>query len=309
MDKIKIISIIGPTASGKTSLSIAVAKKYNGEIVSADSMQIYKDMDIGTAKPTVEEMDGIKHYMMDFLPPSTNYSVADYVRDANSAIKEILDKNKLPILVGGTGLYVDSLLNNVQFTEQKVDEQLRENLNSKSDEELLLELEKVDKDSYDKLSKEINHKRIARALEVFYLTGKPKSQVDKEAMMVESPYKPIKIGLYAEDRQFIYDRINQRVDIMVQQGVLEEAKNLMNSNLSLTAQKAIGYKEFFPYLNGEDTLENCIETLKMNTRRYAKRQLTWFKRDKNIKWFDICKLNSEELIKNVFEYIDEAKDD
>lgn len=309
MDKIKIISIIGPTASGKTSLSIAVAKKYNGEIVSADSMQIYKDMDIGTAKPTVEEMDGIKHYMMDFLPPSTNYSVADYVKDANSAIKEILDKNKLPILVGGTGLYVDSLLNNVQFTEQKVDEQLRNKLNSKSDEELLLELQKVDKESYDKLSKEINHKRIARALEVYYLTGKPKSQVDKEAMMVESQYKPIKIGLYAEDRQFLYDRINQRVDIMVQQGVLEEAKNLMNSNLSLTAQKAIGYKEFFPYLNGEDTLENCVETLKMNTRRYAKRQLTWFKRDKNIKWFDICKLNSEELIKNVFEYIDEAKND
>ena len=172
-----------------------------------------------------------------------------------------------------------------------------------------LELEKVDKESYDKLSKEINHKRIARALEVYYLTGKPKSQVDKEAMMVESPYKPIKIGLYAEDRQFLYDRINQRVDIMVQQGVLEEAKNLMNSNLSLTAQKAIGYKEFFPYLNGEDTLKNCVETLKMNTRRYAKRQLTWFKRDKNIKWFDICKLNSEELIKNVFEYIDEAKND
>ena len=174
MDKIKIISIIGPTASGKTSLSIAVAKKYNGEIVSADSMQIYKDMDIGTAKPTVEEMDGIKHYMMDFLPPSTNYSVADYCKDANIAIKEILNKNKLPILVGGTGLYVDSLLNNVQFTEQKVDEQLRNKLNSKSDEELLLELEKVDKESYDKLSKEINHKRIARALEVYYLTGKPK---------------------------------------------------------------------------------------------------------------------------------------
>lgn len=309
MDKIKIISIIGPTASGKTSLSIAVAKKYNGEIVSADSMQIYKDMDIGTAKPTVEEMDGIKHYMMDFLPPSTNYSVADYCKDANIAIKEILNKNKLPILVGGTGLYVDSLLNNVQFTEQKVDEQLRNKLNSKSDEELLLELEKVDKESYDKLSKEINHKRIARALEVYYLTGKPKSQVDKEALMVESPYNPIKIGLCAEDRQFLYDRINKRVNIMVQQGVLEEAKNLMNNNLSLTAKKAIGYKEFFPYLKGEDTLENCVETLKMNTRRYAKRQLTWFKRDKNIKWFDISKLNSEELIKNVFEYIDEAKDD
>ena len=188
-------------------------------------------------------------------------------------------------------------------------EQLRNKLNSKSDEDLLLELEKVDKESYDKLSKEINHKRIARALEVYYLTGKPKSQVDKEALMVESPYNPIKIGLYAEDRQFLYDRINKRVDIMVQQGVLDEAKKLMNNNLSLTAKKAIGYKEFFPYLKGEDTLENCVETLKMNTRRYAKRQLTWFKRDKNIKWFDICKLNSEELIKNVFEYIDEAKDD
>ena len=127
--------------------------------------------------------------------------------------------------------------------------------------------------------------------------------------MVESPYNPIKIGLYAEDRKFLYDRINKRVDIMVQQGVLDEAKKLMNNNLSLTAEKAIGYKEFFPYLKGEDTLENCVETLKINTRRYAKRQLTWFKRDKNIKWFDISKLNSEELIKNVFEYIDEAKDD
>ena len=307
--KQKLLVLGGPTAVGKTELSIRLAEKLNGEIISADSMQIYKDMDIGTAKPTVEEMDGIKHYMMDFLPPSTNYSVADYCKDANIAIKEILNKNKLPILVGGTGLYVDSLLNNVQFTEQKVDEQLRNKLNSKSDEELLLELEKVDKESYDKLSKEINHKRIARALEVYYLTGKPKSQVDKEALMVESPYNPIKIGLYAEDRQFLYDRINKRVDIMVQQGVLEEAKNLMNNNLSLTAKKAIGYKEFFPYLKGEDTLENCVETLKMNTRRYAKRQLTWFKRDKNIKWFDISKLNSEELIKNVFEYIDEAKDD
>lgn len=309
MDNIKIISIVGPTASGKTSLSIAVAKKYNGEIVSADSMQIYKNMDIGTAKPTAEEMNGIKHYMMDFLEPSQNYSVADYVKDANSSIKEILSKNKLPILVGGTGLYVDSLLNNVQFTEQKVDKELREKLNSQSNEELLSQLKKVDIESYDKLSKEINHKRIARALEVYYQTGKPKSLLDKEALKVKSPYKPIKIGLCADDRQFLYDRINKRVDIMVEQGILEETKNLMQNGLSLTAEKAIGYKEFFPYLNGEDTLENCIETLKMNTRRYAKRQLTWFKRDKNIKWFDISKLSSDELIKNVFEYIDEAKYD
>lgn len=306
MSKIKIISIVGPTASGKTSLSIAVAKKFNGEIVSADSMQIYREMNIGTAKPTIEEMDGIPHYMLDFLSPTENYSVADYVKDANAIIKKIVNKKKTPVLVGGTGLYVDSLLKNIQFTDSKTDFELREKLLSQSDEQLLSKLKEVDFESYNKLSKEINHKRIVRALEVYFQTGKPKSVIDREALQVESPYSPIKIGLFAEDRQFLYNRINKRVDLMVEQGILDETQKLLNFKLSSTAEKAIGYKEFFPYFNGEESLEQCVETLKMNTRRYAKRQLTWFKRDKEIKWFDISKLKTDELIYNVIEYINEA---
>lgn len=306
MSKIKIISIVGPTASGKTSLSIAVAKKFNGEIISADSMQIYQEMNIGTAKPTIEEMDGIPHHMMDILPPTDNYSVADYVRDANVIIKDIVNEKKIPILVGGTGLYVDSLLKNIKFTDSKIDFKLREKLMAQSNEQLLCKLREVDTESYDKLSKEVNHKRIARALEVYYQTGKPKSVVDKESLLVESPYEPIKIGLFAEDRQFLYNRINMRVDLMIEQGILEEAKKLLNFKLSSTAEKAIGYKELFPYFNGDISLEQCVDTLKMNTRRYAKRQLTWFKRDKEIKWFDISKLEKDELIHNVIEYINEA---
>lgn len=303
MKKIKLISIVGPTASGKTSLSISIAKKFSGEIVSADSMQIYKQMDIATAKPTEEEKCGVLHHLMDFVEPTDSYSVADYVSDAHSVIRDIHNRTKLPVLVGGTGLYVDSLLKNVQFTEQKADEKLREKLNSKTNEELLGILRNVDKESYEKFVSEPNHKRISRAVEIYYLTGKPKSQLDREALSVESPYEPIKIGLRASDRQYIYDRINKRVDIMVETGLLEEAKRILKMNLSPTSSKAIGYKEFIPFFNGEKTLEECKEVLKMETRRYAKRQLTWFKRDKDINWIDIDTLDSVELINKAFDII------
>ena len=306
MKRIKIISVVGPTASGKTALSIEIAKKYNGEIISADSMQIYRGMDIATAKPTKEEMQGMVHHLIDNVNPEDEYSVAQYVKDARDAILDIDSRGKTPILVGGTGLYVNSLLDNVQFSESPVDEELRQKLNSLSTEELLPILYDVDSESYEKLSIEKNHKRIVRALEIYYQTGKPKSVVDKEAKSVPSPYDAIKIGLNANDRQFLYDRINTRVDLMIDMGLLDEAKKFLSKNLSSTASKAIGYKEFIPYFNGESSLEECKNLLKMETRRYAKRQITWFKRDKEIHWFSIDLMNKDELINKVFEVIDKG---
>ena len=300
MKRIKIISVVGPTASGKTALSIEIAKRYNGEIISADSMQIYKGMDVATAKPTKEEIQGIVHHLIDNVNPENEYSVAQYVNDARNAIIDIDQRGKIPILVGGTGLYVNSLLDNVQFIESPVDDELRKRLNSLNTEELLHMLCEVDKESYEKLSVEKNHKRIARALEIFYLTGKPKSVVDREAKSTPSPYDAIKIGLNANDRQFLYDRINMRVDSMIDMGLLDEAKKFLSMNLSSTASKAIGYKEFIPYFNGESSLEECKDVLKMETRRYAKRQLTCFKRDKDINWFLIDLIIKDELTKKVF---------
>ena len=303
MEKIKLVSIVGPTASGKTALSIAIAQKFNGEIISADSMQIYKEMDIATAKPDKKEMQGIIHHLMDFVNPEDEYSVAQFVRDARVVIKDIVSRGKLPVLVGGTGLYVNSLLNNVQFTEYNVDQKLRENLLKKSDDELLNALKEVDFESYNKLSVEVNHKRIVRALEIYYQTGKPKSVVDREALSTPSPYDAIKIGLTAENREYIYSRINLRVDLMVENGLLDEAKAMLNKKLSSTASKAIGYKEFLPYFEGKATLEECKEILKRETRRYAKRQLTWFKRDKEINWIDIDKYDAQQLALKATEII------
>ncbi|MGN0460530.1 MAG: tRNA (adenosine(37)-N6)-dimethylallyltransferase MiaA [Ruminococcus sp.] len=306
MKRIKIISVVGPTASGKTALSIEIAKRYNGEIISADSMQIYRGMNVATAKPTQDEMQGIVHHLIDNVNPRDEYSVAQYVKDARSAIADIDSRGKTPILVGGTGLYVNSLLDNVQFSENPVDEKLRQKLNSLSTDELLAKLYDVDKESYDKLSVEKNHKRISRALEIYYQTGKPKSVVDRESKSTPSPYDAVKIGLNASDRQFLYDRINTRVDMMIDMGLLDEAKKFLSVDLSSTASKAIGYKEFLPYFNGECPLEECKDVLKMETRRYAKRQITWFKRDKDIHWFFIDLMSKDELVKKVFEVIDKG---
>lgn len=306
MKKIKLVSVTGPTASGKTALSIAIAKHYGGEVISADSMQIYKKMDIATAKPTKDEMQGIPHHLMDFVPPEENYSVADFVTDAGRVIRDIHSRGKLPILAGGTGLYVNSLLSNLQFSEGKVDPQLRVRLMNTPCEELLEQLRAVDPDSYEKLSKEKNLKRIARALEIYYQTGKPKSVVDREALSVPTPYAPIKLGLGVRDREYLYSRINLRVDLMLKNGLLDEAKQLLSMDLSATASKAIGYKEFIPYFNNEATLESCTELLKRETRRYAKRQLTWFRRDSEINVLNIDEYSQEELVKRAFEIIDKG---
>ena len=308
--KIPVICVSGPTASGKTALAVKLAKKYSGEVISADSMQIYEGMDIATAKPDAEEMDGIPHYLIGFLPPSHTYSVAQFTEDAARIIKDIDSRGKTPILAGGTGLYVDSLLNNITFSESSADESLREQLREKAQREgaesLIEELRQFDPESAERIEPN-NIKRVIRAIEIYRTTGITMTEHNIRSRSIESPYDAVKIGLKAKDRQYLYDRINLRVELMVQKGLIEEAKEVLSKPCSPTAKKAIGYKELVPYLNGEATLNEALEELKKQTRRYAKRQLTWFMRDKNIRWFDIDTYdNSEDLFADVCTYIDKA---
>ena len=299
-NSIKVVSIVGPTASGKTKLSVELAKHFNGEIVSADSMQIYRGMQIATAKPTKTEMDGIPHHMMDFLLPDKTYSVASYVKDASECIADIHSRGKLPFIVGGTGLYVDSLLNNVSFSDDKRDEEYCAELHKIGEEEgadkLLDMLSKFDPESAERLRDGRNIKRIIRAIEFYKTTGKTITEQIKESHNVPSPYSAVKIGLNCRDRQVLYDRINRRVDIMLEEGLLEETQRVINSELSYTSVKAIGYKELIPYFKENKNLNDCVEKLKMETRRYAKRQITWFKRDTEINWIYIDEYNSFEEI-------------
>ncbi len=302
-NSIKIVTIAGPTASGKTRLSVELAKAFNGEIISADSMQIYKGMQIATAKPTIDEKCGITHYLMDFLPPSETYSVAMFVNDAAECIENIKAHSKLPFLVGGTGLYIDSLLNNIKFNDECRDKAYSDKLwqiyRNDGIGTLLDMLLKVDEDSYLRLKDGKNPKRIIRAIEFYNSTGMTITEQIKMSKLTASPYLPIKIGLNARSRQFLYDRINRRVDLMIENGLLEEAQDVLNSDLSFTSIKAIGYKELIPYFNDEKSLDECVEKLKMETRRYAKRQITWFKRDKDINWLYIDEYNSfEELYRD-----------
>lgn len=305
-NKIKVLAVVGPTASGKTSLAVALAKRLDGEIVSADSMQIYKEMNIATAKPDEKEKDGVVHHLMDFLPPSEIFSVADYVECAKKAIEDISSRGRLPIIVGGTGLYIDSLLKGIRFSEEKFDPKLREQLNAEYKEQgidhMLQKLKEIDPESFEKLSTEKNPKRIIRALEIFMSTGVTMTQQIKDSVPEEEPYSPVKIGLKCLDRQKLYDRINLRVDLMMEQGLLGEAREVLNQPLGATAVMAIGYKELVPYFKGEKTLEECVEHLKQETRRYAKRQLTWFGRDKEIHWIltDECG-NFEEVLQRALD--------
>lgn len=285
---INVVSVVGPTASGKTKLSVELAKNFNGEIISADSMQIYKDMQIATAKPSEEEKCGIVHHLMDFLPTDQSYSVANFVTDAKKCIEDIHGRDKLPIIVGGTGLYVDSLLNNIPFGEEKRDTKLCDKLmqiyKDEGAEKLLCILNEFDPESAQRLSQQINVKRIIRAIEFYKTNGITITEQNKNSKLVQSPYKTTKIGINFRDRQKLYEKINKRVDMMIEQGLIQEAKKILSSELSFTSVKAIGYKELIPYFRNEKTLEECIEKLKMETRRYAKRQITWFKRDTDINW-------------------------
>lgn len=288
-EKHKVIVICGPTASGKTALSIELAKKINGEIVSADSMQIYKDMNIGTAKPTKEEMGEIQHYLLDFVSPEERYSVAQYKQDAKKAIKEIIEKGKTPIIVGGTGLYVDSLIYEIEYNDIKLDEEYRKKLEKIVEEQGLEELYKkaveIDPEAMKKISLN-DKKRIMRVLEIYHSTGKTKTEQEKESRKnpVEYDYRVFAINW---DREILYERINKRVDIMVDQGLIEEVKEILNKYDTFpTAMQGLGYKEVVDYLNGTYTKEEMIEKIKLETRRYAKRQLTWFRKNKQTIWLD-----------------------
>ena len=287
MNKPKVIVICGPTASGKTTLSIQLAQKINGEIISSDSMQIYKDMNIGTAKPDQQEMQGIKHYLLDFVEPNQRYSVADYKKDAENAIEDILQKGKVPIIVGGTGLYVDSLIYGIEYPNIEFDENYRKELERRVEKEGLEKLyekaKKIDPQAMKKISRN-DQKRILRVLEIYNATGKTKTEQEIESRKNEVKYD-YRVFAINMDREKLYDRINKRVDIMIQKGLIEEVENLLKKyNEFPTAMKGLGYKEVVEYIQGKVLKEDMIENIKRESRRYAKRQITWFKKNKQTIW-------------------------
>ena len=283
-----MVAIGGPTATGKTVLSVALAKEFGGEVVNADSMQIYRGLDIGTAKPTAEERQGIPHHLMDFLPPEAPYSVADFTAAAEPLIEQLNSAGKLPIVTGGTGLYITSLMKGTAFAPEKTDPAIRARLQTEADEQgsaaLYARLQQIDPAYAEKLHPN-NLPRVIRALELFEATGRRMSEQQRAALAAEPPYRSLCICLTCRDRAELYRRIDRRVDSMLQNGVLEEAKLVYdNRETYRTAAQAIGYKEFFPYFAGEMPLNDCANRLKQATRNYAKRQLTWFRHQANGVW-------------------------
>lgn len=310
MNRIPVIAVVGPTASGKSDLAVEICLRCNGEAVSADSMQIYKGLDISTAKPSEEEKKGIPHHMMDFLDNTESFSVAEYQQLAGECIRDIHSRGKLPVIVGGTGLYIDTLLNNIQLTEDSFDEKVRENLLSRVEKEgvesLLAELQKIDPEYASKMHPN-NVKRIVRALEVWYSSGVTMTQ-QIENSHAESPYDVCFIGLDATDRDFLYERINRRVSIMLENGLEAEAADYLSQKNTATSSQAIGCKELKPYFDGEISLAQAADNLRQATRRYAKRQLTWFRRNKEINWIMIDKYASkQEMVEKAIEIINEWK--
>lgn len=304
--KQKVLAIVGATASGKTALGVVLAKKYDGEIISADSMQIYKGLDVTTAKPTQDEMQGIPHHCMDFLPRTSNFSVADYVKLAREKIAEIASRGKLPVMVGGTGLYIDSVLNGMIFTEipgkdqnmasleiEKITESLEfSGMTQQQQAQALHEmLRELDPEAAEKIHPN-NVVRVKRALQVCLTTGGTFTEYQAKNRAQESPYDCFYLGLDYENRQDLYDRINARVLNMLQTGMLEEVRTAYSETLNHsagTAAMAIGYKELIPYLEHKEDLEQAIARIQQETRRYAKRQLTWFRRNAQIQWLKLDK--------------------
>lgn len=285
----KLVVITGPTASGKTALGVALARRFGGEVVSADSMQIYRGMDIGTAKPTPEEMQGVPHHMIDIADPTENYSVSRYAAEAAACVDDILARGKLPVVVGGTGLYIDSLIAGRTFADGTADTALRQELSERYDEiggeGLLGELRKVDPERAAKLHP-ADKKRIVRAMEVYILTGRTITQHDAETRAVPPRYDAAKIALDFAVRQDLYDRIDRRVDIMVQQGLFDEVRALLAAGVpaDCTAMQAIGYKEAVAAVQGKAAPQDAVAAIQLASRRYAKRQLTWLRRDQDLFW-------------------------
>ncbi len=306
MKKIPVVAVVGPTASGKTGLGIAIARRFDGEIVSADSMQIYKGMDIASAKPTAAEREAAPHHLIDFADRQTRFSVAEYVALAGEVIRDIAGRGKLPVVVGGTGLYIDALLSGLTFAEEETDPALRRRLSAEYDrlggEEMLARLEKSDPEAAARLHPN-DRKRILRALEVQMTTGQRKSELDRAAAAGESPYQALYIGLRYCDRALLYDRINRRVDAMLDAGLAAEAEREYDPT-SGTAAQAIGHKELAPYFAGEISLDAAAENLKRQTRRYAKRQMTWFSKNEQIHWIDCDGRSVEEIASRAAERIE-----
>ncbi|CCQ93090.1 tRNA isopentenylpyrophosphate transferase [[Clostridium] ultunense Esp] len=303
-----LLALVGPTAVGKTALSIDLAKKINGEIISSDSMQIYKYMDIGTAKIRKEEMEDIPHYLIDIVYPDEEFTVADYKYNAEKYINEINNAGKMPIIVGGTGLYLNSLVYELKFTRVEPNEKFRKKYNEIADihgnQYLFEKLCKVDEISAKRINPN-DRKRIIRALEIYYETGKPMSYYNKDFRKEVDKYNLAMIGL-TMDRTTLYSRINKRVDMMIIEGLVEEVNKLlaMGYNKELVSMQGIGYKEIIWYLEGNLSLNEAIEILKRNTRRFAKRQLTWFKRDDRIYWININHYNSiADVSSHIIKYI------
>ena len=295
----KVIVIAGPTASGKTSLGVELAKKINGEVISADSMQIYKDMTIGTAKPTPEETENIPHYLIDFVSPDERYSVADFKKDAEEKIDEILAKGKVPIIVGGTGLYIDSLVYGIEFPDIEYDEEYRNSLLKEAETEeglnkLYEEAKKIDPEAMEKISPS-DKKRISRVLEIYHATGKTKTELEIKSREKGVKYDYIVFAI-DWDREKLYERINLRVDIMIEQGLVDEVKEVYNKYEKFpTAMQGLGYKEVVEYLEGKISFDEMVEKIKLETRHFAKRQLTWFRKNKDIIWID----GQQDKLKNV----------
>ena len=284
----KIVVVCGPTASGKTALSIALAKAFDGEVVSADSMQIYRRMDIGTAKPSLEERDGVPHYMLDVADPGEPYSVARYAKEAGDWVEDILARGKLPIVCGGTGLYIDGLLRGAEFQPSGADNGLREQLEGEWDahgpQHMMDRLAAVDPESAARLHLS-DKRRILRALEVYLATGETITVHNARTKAIPPRYDAVMIGLNTEPRQILYDRIDRRVGVMLEQGLLKEVRDLLEDGLlEGTAAQAIGYKELLAHFRGEMTLDAAADLIRQKSRNYAKRQLTWFRRDERVRW-------------------------
>lgn len=281
----KVIVVCGPTASGKTALAVELAKRYDGEVISADSMQIYTDMDVASAKATPEEQQGIPHHLLGFLEPTESFSVADYVKLCGECVRDILGRGKTPIICGGTGLYISSFVDNLTFDDSGQDFAFREEMRKFAEENgnaaLLEKLRGVDPETAAALH-ENNVGRIIRALEVYKTTGHTISQAKAMSRRDPSPYEFIMLTIDFENRERLRERINRRVDIMLGNGLVEEARKCFGQSDRPTAAQAIGCKELYPYFRGERTLEECVEEIKLRTRQYAKRQMTWFRRDERI---------------------------
>lgn len=302
-----VLAVVGPTASGKTTLGAALAKALDGEVISFDSMQLYAGMEIATAKPTAAEMQGVPHHLIGVVPADASFSVAQFKTLCVRAIDDVLSRGKLPVLVGGTGLYFDTVYYNTTYFES-ADTSMRDALTARLQKEgapaLLEELRQVDPETAAALHVS-DHKRILRALEVFAVTGKTLSEQNRLSRLNASPYTFCILGLSAENRAFLYDRINRRVDVMVQQGLIEEARRFFRAAPTGTANQAIGYKELKPWFDGLCTQQEALEKLKTETRRYAKRQLTWFRRNPEIHWLMIDRLPGGALLREALSVVEQ----